>query len=325
VNPPVVLAIQITPASLTIPKGTTQQFTATGTLSDGSTKDISGQVTWSSDTPAFATISATGLATGVAMGPTTLTATFNGVSAHQQLTIGAPVLVTIAVAPTDPSIVAGTTLQFMATGTLSDATTEDLTIHASWTSDTTNVASISPTGLASAAAMGTAIITAQVGDVSGMTVLMVNPAASNPGSSSSSGSGSGQGSSGNNGSSGGSSSSNGQSLSQQPAQPAQPTNPLFVAKGLSIHAAHGKPAKATVVDFSEPGAKATGFTVLIDWGDGSAPTAGHVKSMSKGNNNSKFSATGSHRYGQVGTFATTITVMDAAGVKVIAHGSAHVK
>jgi hypothetical protein len=80
-----------------------------------------------------------------------------------------------------------------------------------------------------------------------------------------------------------------------------------------------------VVDFSEPGAKATGFTVTIEWGDGSAPTAGHVQSVGRGRNNSKFSATGSHRYGQSGTFATTITLMDAAGVKVVAHGSAHVK
>ena len=66
------------PANLTV--GATQQFTATATFTDGSTEDISTQVTWTSDTVATATISSAGLATGVAAGTANITAAIGNVT-----------------------------------------------------------------------------------------------------------------------------------------------------------------------------------------------------------------------------------------------------
>src|SRR6202007_1766168 len=43
-------SIAVTPASPSIVNGTTQQFTATGTYSDGSKSDLTSQVTWNSAT-----------------------------------------------------------------------------------------------------------------------------------------------------------------------------------------------------------------------------------------------------------------------------------
>ena len=60
--------------------GETQQFKATGTISDGTVEDITSQVTWTSSNPTIATISATGLATGIAPGKTSITATLSDVS-----------------------------------------------------------------------------------------------------------------------------------------------------------------------------------------------------------------------------------------------------
>ena len=54
------------PANLTV--GQTTSFTASGTYSDGSTADITYEVTWASDNTAIATIDANGTATGVAVG-----------------------------------------------------------------------------------------------------------------------------------------------------------------------------------------------------------------------------------------------------------------
>jgi hypothetical protein len=54
--------------------GSTQQFAATGTFADGSTADITDQVTWSNNSTIVATISATGLATGLGAGTTDITA-----------------------------------------------------------------------------------------------------------------------------------------------------------------------------------------------------------------------------------------------------------
>jgi uncharacterized protein YjdB len=71
--------------------GETQQFKATGTISDGTVEDITSQVTWASSNPTIATISATGLATGVAPGKTTITATLSDVtSVGIVLTVIAP-------------------------------------------------------------------------------------------------------------------------------------------------------------------------------------------------------------------------------------------
>jgi hypothetical protein len=72
----VLQSIAVTPANPSIAKGLTQQFTATGTYSDGSTQNITTSVTWASGTTSVATIGAsTGLATGVSAGTTQITAT----------------------------------------------------------------------------------------------------------------------------------------------------------------------------------------------------------------------------------------------------------
>src|SRR5271157_1504536 len=65
-------SITIAPASPSnLPVGIPQVFIASGTYSDGrSGVDISSQVTWTSSDPTIATISATGLATDVAVGRT---------------------------------------------------------------------------------------------------------------------------------------------------------------------------------------------------------------------------------------------------------------
>ena len=71
-------SIAVTPANPSIAKGQTQQFTATGTFSDNSTQNLTGQVTWASATTAVATITSGGLATGVAAGTSTISAKPSG-------------------------------------------------------------------------------------------------------------------------------------------------------------------------------------------------------------------------------------------------------
>jgi uncharacterized protein YjdB len=60
--------------------GATQQLTAIGTYSDGSSADISSQVIWSSDATKTVSISSTGLATCAAGGTANITATLDGVT-----------------------------------------------------------------------------------------------------------------------------------------------------------------------------------------------------------------------------------------------------
>jgi Concanavalin A-like lectin/glucanases superfamily/Bacterial Ig-like domain (group 2) len=66
----------------------TVQFTATGTYSDSSTANLTTSVTWTSNTPAKATIGAhTGLATLVAAGSTTISAALGEISGSTTLTV----------------------------------------------------------------------------------------------------------------------------------------------------------------------------------------------------------------------------------------------
>lgn len=85
---PTLTSITVTPPTSTIATGASQQFTATGTYSDNSTKDITSSVSWTSSDGTRATVSATGLATAAsnAAGSTTITAT-SGVSGSAVLKV----------------------------------------------------------------------------------------------------------------------------------------------------------------------------------------------------------------------------------------------
>ena len=181
----VLLSINVTPATASVANGTSQDFVATGTFSDGTTKDLTTSVTWSSESPAVATVSnapgTEGRATGVTVGgPVKIIATKGSISGSAALTVTAAVLTGITVTPADTSIPKGTTQQFTATGAFSDGTTKDLTTSVNWTTGDPAVATISNTtgtnGLAFGAGIGTTSVTASLGGKSGSTNLTVNAA-----------------------------------------------------------------------------------------------------------------------------------------------------
>lgn len=180
VTAPVVASVAVTPTNPQIAFGTTQQFVATGTLTDGSTQDVTASVTWSSSAATTATVDTAGLASSHAPGTATITATHaaTGSFGDTVLTVTPAVLMSLAVTPTNPSLALGTTRQFTATGTFSDSTVQDLTAAVTWTSSATATATVNGTGLATSVATGTTTITAlHTGSgVSGDTMLTVTPA-----------------------------------------------------------------------------------------------------------------------------------------------------
>jgi uncharacterized protein YjdB len=260
---PTLTSIAVTPATPSILRGTTQQFTATGTYSNSTTQNLTSQVTWSSSATSIATVNSAGLATGVAAGSATITAKSGVVLGTTVLTVTPPPLVittsalnngttnvtysstlaatggtgafswslavgplpagltlstagvisgrpttkgtstftvqvsdsgnpkqivtkqftltvtttltSITIAPLTPTLSVAGTQQFAATGHYSDASTQDLTAQATWSSSSTLRATINSAGLATAVATGTATITATSGSISGNTVLTVIP------------------------------------------------------------------------------------------------------------------------------------------------------
>jgi hypothetical protein len=136
VSPATLDSIEVTPADSSIAKGSDLQFTATGTFSDLTVQDLTTQVTWLSSDNAVATVSnaagTEGLASGAGAGLTTISATKDLITGSTSLTVTGAVLASILVTPADPTIANGATIQFTATGTFTDASTQDLTDQVTW-------------------------------------------------------------------------------------------------------------------------------------------------------------------------------------------------
>jgi trimeric autotransporter adhesin len=81
------VSISVTPGTPTISLGSSQQFTAVGTFSDGSTANISGQANWTSSDVMVAVVNQAGLAASAGSGTATIAATLNGVSGTAILTV----------------------------------------------------------------------------------------------------------------------------------------------------------------------------------------------------------------------------------------------
>jgi len=96
---------------------------------------------------------------------------------YEPATLTPPNLVSIAVTPATFTLSAGTTQQFIATGTFSDNSTAQLA-SVTWSSSDTTKAQISNDasnhGMSLAIAAGTVTITAAAGNVSGTATLTVH-------------------------------------------------------------------------------------------------------------------------------------------------------
>jgi len=167
-------SIQISPTTQTLNIGQTVQFTATGNVGHGShpssSTDVTDQAIWTSSTPAVATVNASGLATAISAGTTTITASMPGASASTAtVTVSAAAtggnlggtVVSMVIIPGSQAIASPSeTSQFLAIGTLSTGATENLTALVAWSSSTTAVGTINAAGLATGLSQGTTTITA---------------------------------------------------------------------------------------------------------------------------------------------------------------------
>jgi hypothetical protein len=167
-------SIGVTPAAPSVAKGLTQQFTATGTFTDGSTKDLTSTSTWTSSDTTVATIStSTGLATTLDTGSTTIQASAQGVDGTTQFTVSTAVVTSISVTPTNQSFPQGFPVQFVATGTFTDKTTQNVSGTVTWSSTQPAIAPISATGLVTGVGQGGATIQAALNSVQGTTNLTI--------------------------------------------------------------------------------------------------------------------------------------------------------
>jgi hypothetical protein len=138
---PTLTGVTVGPTA-TIQQGKTVQMTATGTYNDGSTKTITSGVFWSSGTQTVATVSSSGLVTGVGPGTSSITGSSGTFSGSATITVAVSGITKITVTSPDNSIKFGVSENFTATATTASGTF-DVTDSVTWTTNPSSIPNVS--------------------------------------------------------------------------------------------------------------------------------------------------------------------------------------
>src|SRR5207245_1498363 len=165
-----VASVTVSPTTASVTLGATTLLTATPKDSNGT--PLTGRtVTWVSST-AVATVSTSGLVTGVAAGSATITATSEGKNGTSAISVTNVPVATVTVTPAVAGILVAATVQL--TATPQDSLGNPLSGRVvTWASNAPSLASVSATGLVTGGAAGLATITATSGGKGGTAAITV--------------------------------------------------------------------------------------------------------------------------------------------------------
>jgi len=155
------------------------QYAATANFNNRTTQVVTNTATWSSSSTSVAQINSTGLATGIGLGTTNISATFQNVSSTGQ-PLAVDQLNSITLSPNSATQPPSSSQQFFAIGnfTLAAGGTNDLDVSSQVTWDSTDktVATVDNTGNATTVGPGSTTITATSCDgiTVGRATLLVN-------------------------------------------------------------------------------------------------------------------------------------------------------
>lgn len=124
-------------------------LSATAVSVGGSSSDVTSTATWSSSNPAVATVSANGTVTAVAAGTATISAAFQGATGTATVIVVASSVGTLSVTPASVTLhTSSGPVKQQLTATLAlGSGTVDVTQYATWSSDTTTVATVDSSGV----------------------------------------------------------------------------------------------------------------------------------------------------------------------------------
>lgn len=136
------ISIVVTPANPSRLSLSTQAFSATGTYSDTTTRDITSVVIWESTVPAVATVATGSIINALAQGSCTIKATIGTVSGKTDLKVTGGNLQSIALTLAQASnneLIKGTRSRITARGTFSNNTSRDITGAVTLTDNSVNI------------------------------------------------------------------------------------------------------------------------------------------------------------------------------------------
>jgi uncharacterized protein YjdB len=175
VTSPQIASVSITPPTTTVSIGAQAPLQAF--VRDGSGNSIGGaEVFWSVEDPSVATVSSTGIVTGVALGSTQVAASSNGKSGIATITVQKIPVATVVVTPPHVDASPGGKTQLSATAF--DAGQNPLPERLiSWSTSNAAVATVNASGLVTAVGQGSASISATSEGKSGSATVTVSQAA----------------------------------------------------------------------------------------------------------------------------------------------------
>ena len=169
-DPVLVTQVSVTPPAPSVQAGQTVQLSATPRSASGGA--LNRAVTWSSGNAAVASVSQTGLVTGVEAGSTQITATSEGVEGGVTVTVTPRPVASVVVQPDSIDILVGGTTDLTATPL--DADDDPLTGRVvTWSSENETIATVSATGVVTGEGEGVVTITATSEGVSGVARVVV--------------------------------------------------------------------------------------------------------------------------------------------------------
>lgn len=174
------IGIEVTPLEGSSPAGTTVRFRANGTFDDGSSRDVTDQVTWGSSDPAVATPAldaSPGAMTAVGPGTAEVFATIAGQTGRASITVTSARLEQIVVGATEVALPVGFTRVLTATGRYGADLEVDVTDRVRWDVDGSAVTTSERPGAITGADVGHATVTASLGGVSGSVSIDVRDVA----------------------------------------------------------------------------------------------------------------------------------------------------
>ena len=166
-----VSSVSVTPQSVKLSAGQTQQLSETVTDKDGNV--LSGFVIiWSSTNSASVTVSNTGLITGIAPGSSSITATIEGKIATASVNVAKAAVSSIGLKPNLSVVRIDENQQVIAT-VKSTSGGELLGVRLNWSSSDSSIATVSTTGVVTGKSVGTATIIVSFGGVTAQAKIEV--------------------------------------------------------------------------------------------------------------------------------------------------------
>jgi hypothetical protein len=169
------------PASITIDpdfvianRGETKAFRAIATYANGTTRDVTSEVTWASSDPSVATISSTGTATNIQTGSVTIYASIADVTGFAAFVVE-PVLFSVTIVPATATVEQNRGISFSYIAHYDNGEEVEAQFGADWSSSNEGIARVDGPGFLTGLSPGTVTVTVIKDGKTGTAQLRVAP------------------------------------------------------------------------------------------------------------------------------------------------------